>query len=64
MTQNLSIALKMIYVSYYPKPTPPFSNNLAYSIKLDKYPHGPGSAGYSSDPTFGLFKSPLKLFAY
>lgn len=54
----------MIYVSYYPKPTPSFSNNLAYSIKLDKYPHGPGSEGYSSDPTFGLFKSPLKLFAY
>jgi hypothetical protein len=54
----------MMYVVYYPNPTPAFSNNFASSIKFERYPHGPGSAGYSSVPTFGLFSNPLNFFAY
>jgi len=61
VTANLSRALNIMKVVYYPKPTPAFSNSLAYSIRLGRYPQGPGSAGSSSVPTLGLLMSPLNF---
>jgi len=44
--ENFSRDLKMVYVSYSPKPTPHLSNHFDSSRRLGTYPVGPGSAGY------------------